>query len=68
MTNNLTAAINRAAVMLTPPYQDEKQRSASRAEAVAILRSALVHLTQGDCHDVALKVLNLALDIEANHE
>lgn len=64
MTNNLTAAINRAAVMLTPPHQDEKQRRTSRAEAVAILRSSLVHLMQGDCPDVAERVLNLALDVD----
>lgn len=64
MTNNLTATINRAAVMLTPPHQDEKQRRASRAEAVAILRSSLGHLMQGDCPDVAERVLNLALDVD----
>lgn len=61
-------AINRAAVMLMPPQQDAESRAAARAEAARVLRSSLVHLMQGDCHDVALKVLNLALDIEANHE
>lgn len=66
--NKAEEAVNRAKVMLTPPHQDADFRMAARSEAVRILRSSLVHLMQGDCPEVAERVLNLALDVEAHHD
>ena len=62
MINN---AVKRAQALLTPPHQDEESRRASRAEAVAILRSSLVPLMRGDCPEAAERILNVALDLES---
>lgn len=65
MKSKAEQAIDRARVLLMPPHQSESDRSASRAEAVEILRSSLVPLMRADCPDVAEKIFNLILDIEA---
>ncbi|HDQ5285847.1 TPA: hypothetical protein QA377_004326 [Raoultella ornithinolytica] len=63
--NKAEMAVNSAKVMLMPPLPDAAERGAARDEAVAILRSSLVHLMRGDSPQIAEKVFNLIIDIES---